>query len=195
MNTELDIKIAKEIYKIDTGIIPEYSSDLKLAIELLQKVRLNIPTRDLSTDPETLANDAYFYWKENHKPRKIVYSVMSPSGRIGDFWLPYEKALEEFNKPYDFPNWSGEHVAYYFESGNIKKSGGVSDKVFLTDCKPQKMYKIGYKDTNYYISPDKEAVEQERINAKENDCEDELVIEEITISFFELELLPEFQGF
>ena len=125
---------------------------------------------------------------------------MSPSGKICVDWYDYEQALIIYNKMKDL--WKepyksqSVHIIYHFEFGDLKEDGGLTDKQFLSDyCKPiyDKYYQIGYKGLGTYIGTP-EQLEQEKIDAKENDILDDLTYDLIMISDFELSLLPEFEG-
>jgi hypothetical protein len=124
---------------------------------------------------------------------------MSPSGKVCDAFYDYETALDIFNKNKNL--WKGwtkdiEHVSYAFsnDGGKTGKSGFIADKTFLEDCKPTKCWKVWYDESPCCIVDDYAIVECEIDNAKENDEIDKLHYEEIMMSEFERNFLPEFQG-
>ena len=129
----------------------------------------------------------------------IKYNIMSPSGRVCDDFYDYETALEIFNKNKDlWKDWTKdiEHVTYSFsnDGGKTGKSGFIADETFLEDCKPVKCWKMWYDESPYCVVDDFAIIESEIEDAKENEEIDTLHYEEIMMSEFERNLLPEFQG-
>lgn len=127
----------------------------------------------------------------------IKHNVMSPSGKVCDAFYDYETALEIFNKNKDL--WEGynkniEHIHYCYTNVNKHETGFISDETFLEDCKPTKCWKIWYDESPYCIVDDYAIVESEIVDAKENENLENFHYEEIMMSVFERDLMPEFQG-
>lgn len=122
----------------------------------------------------------------------IKYCVMSQSGKS---FHNYKTALE-IVKESKFPDWAGnlDKIHYQFKEGKTKKEGTISIGEFYDKCIPQNCYKVGYHNQGSFITDDIEVAREEQNTAFEEGL-DEFFLKPIKMSKFELELLPEFEGF
>jgi len=130
----------------------------------------------------------------------IEYSVMSPSGKVCVDYYDYDTALKIYNENKEL--WKGynkkiEHIHFkkYDKNNKCAQHGFINDEDFLTICKPSKCWEMWYDNSSICIVDSYDVIESEIENAKDNENEDEFHYNEIMMSEFERDLLPEFQGF
>jgi hypothetical protein len=129
---------------------------------------------------------------------KMVYSIMTLSGKLNAEFYEYDEALQILNERQG--NWKElyKDSPYKVTYKKGKLNGLLDIDTFINKCKPYVMYKIIYKNysTNVIVK-EFSAVEQEFKNVENEGLnkDEELTYEKILMSDFEYDLLKEFDGF